>query len=380
MISQRLKPKTSARGSSLLLLLILALTPVAGVFAQSMGRIFGAQEPELAELFNAAYIAQAKMFEEIAAIDNSPATQAARDQFEQDLRMRANMSMGETMAMMRMDASMTKSGPFDGRESDFSAEMIELLAARHSSSAVVDAYEDSPLPSQVVEVLQRGRRFESRLYEILADPSVSDIPTALSDAVATYLSADLSVPAKPMPADLLLEHPHAGAFARGYPKLSGLLWATQWVQLATIEALLLQAQDAQYWGSVDIVRDRFQRKMGGSPLPVELPMTPAIAPTLFTLSPDTAVILDNLNVFETVIADVLSYPNLENKNAVANALAVQFTSRDASFDSTMDYLLFALRGGIYNQGGPAIGELSQSERNRSRMEMGMQHAMIMSTQ
>jgi hypothetical protein len=98
------------------------------------------------------------------------------------------------------------------------------------------------------------------------------------------------------------------------------------------------------------------------------------------LSPDTAVILDNLNVFETVIADVLSHPNLTNKNAAANALVAQFTSRDATSDSTIDYLLFALRGGIYNQGGPAIGELSQSERNRSRAEMGMQHAMIMSTQ
>jgi hypothetical protein len=81
-----------------------------------------------------------------------------------------------------------------------------------------------------------------------------------------------------------------------------------------------------------------------------------------------------------VIADVLSYPNLENKDVATDALVAQFTNPDTSFASTMDYLLFALRGGIYNQGGPAIGELSQSERNRSRSEMGMQHAMIMSTQ
>jgi hypothetical protein len=44
---------------------------------------------------------------------------------------------------------------------------------------------------------------------------------------------------------------------------------------------------------------------------------------------------------------------------------------------TMDYLLNALRGGIFNQGGPAIGELGQSERNRSRSAMEMQHSMIM---
>jgi hypothetical protein len=363
-----------------LLLLFLVLATDADVRAQAMGRVFSAQESELAELFDAAFVAQAKMFEEISAIDNSSAMQGARTQFEQNLRMRANMSMAEVMATMHMDASMTMPGPFDERESVFGARMINLLDERQSKSAVLDAYVNSPLPRQVVEVLQRGRQFESRLYEILADPSVSDIRSALSDEVANYLSAELSVPAKPMPADLLLEHPHAGAFARGYPKLSGLLWATQWVQLATIEALLMQAQGAQYWGSADTVRERFQRKMQGSLLPVELPMTPAIAPTLFSLSPDAAVILDNLNVFETVIADVLSYPNLEDKIVATNALMAQFTNADTRFASTMDYLLFALRGGIYNQGGPAVGELSQSERNRSRTEMGMQHAMIMSTQ
>ena len=372
--------ESSVRTSSFLLVLILVLTTVTGVFAQTMGRIFSTQESELAELFDAAFVAQAKMFEEISAIDNAPATQVARNQFEKNLRMRANMSMAEMMAMMNTDASMMMPGPFDERESRFGAQMINLLAARQSSSAVLDAYDNSPLPRQVVEVLQRGRQFESRLYEILADPAISNIRAALNDEVANYLSADSSVPAKPMPADLLLEHPQAGAFARGYPKLRGLLWTTQWVQLATIEALLVQAREVQYLGSVDTVRERFQMKMQGSLLPVELPMTPAIAPTLFTLSPDTAVIIDNLNVFETIIADVLSYPNLENKNVATNALVAQFTNPDTSFASTMDYLLFALRGGIYNQGGPAIGELSQSERNRSRTEMGMQHAMIMSTQ
>ena len=372
--------KTPVDASAFLLLLFLVLASVTGAFAQTVGRVFSTQESELAELFDAAFVAQAKMFEEISAIDKSPATQAARDQFEKNLRMRANMPMAEMMAMMQMDASMMMPGPFDERESHFGTQMINLLAARQSRSAVLDAYENSPLPRRVVAVLQRGRQFESRLYEILADPSISDKRAALNVEVANYLSADLSVPAKPMPAALLLEHSQAGAFARGYPKLSGVLWTTQWVQLATIEALLLQGQEVQYWGSVDTVRTRYQGKMQGSLLPVELPMTPAIAPTLFSMSPDTAVIIDNLNVFETLIADILSYPNLDNKNVAANALVAQFTNPDASYASTMDYLLFALRGGIYNQGGPAIGELSQSERNRSRTEMGMQHAMIMSTQ
>lgn len=380
MSSHNLGRKSLVKASTIVLLIFLVLATTTAAFAQTMGRVFSTHESELAELFDAAFVAQAKIFEEISAIDSSPATQAARNQFEQNLRKHNKLSMAEMMAMMQMHASMTMPGPFDERESRFGTQMISLLNARQSRSAVLDAYDNSPLPPQVVEVLHRGRQFESRLYEILADPSISDMRTALNDEVAIYLAASGSVPAQPMPEDILLEHPHAGAFARGYPKLSGLLWLTQWVQLATIEALLLQAQEVQYLGSVDTVRARFKEKMQGSLLPVEQPMAPAIAPTLFSISPDAAVIIDNLNVFETVVADVQSYPNFENKNIATNLFVAQFTNAEASFATTIDYLLFALRGGIYNQGGPAIGELSQSERNRSRMEMGMQHAMIMSTQ
>ncbi len=198
-----------------------------------------------------------------------------------------------------------------------------------------------------------------------------------------YLSSSLAVPDRPKPASLLLDHPYAGTFAEAYPKLSTLLWSTQWVQLAAIEAMILQEQATYYWGSVETVRERFQGKitdsaMAESPLPVELPMAPAIAPRLFTLSPRAAIVLDNLNMFETVVADVLAYPNLTDKAAMVDSLVDEFTNGNESFDPTIDYLVSALRGGIYNQGGPAIGELQQSERNRSRMEMGMQHSMIMS--
>ena len=290
--------------------------------------------------------------------------------------MRANMSMAEMMAMMKMDAGMAMPGPFDEFESTVSSEMMELLQTQHSSAEILDAFEDSRLPNRVIEVIRSGRTFENRIYEILADNSISDKAAALNDAVATYLSRDLSVPARPKPASLLLNHPYAGAFVDGYPKLSSLLWSTQWLQLATIEAMILQERDSYYWGSVEAVRGRFQDKMqdsamSRSPLPVELPMAPAIAPTLFTLNSEAAIILDNLNMFETVVADTLAYPNLRNKEAIVNSLVDEFTNHAENFDPTIDYLVSALRGGIYNQGGPAIGELSQSERNRSRMEMGM---------
>ena len=353
------------------------------VSAQTIGEKFSEAQPELADLFDAVYISHAKMFEGIAAIDASPAAREARDQFENSLRMRVEMSMAEMMATMRMQADMSMPGPFNMWEFPVRSEMMELLRTRQSSADILDAYRDSPLRMRAVEVIRRGRLFETRVYDVIADAAVSDKVAALGDAVGMYLASELSVPARPKASRLLFDHPHAGAFFNGYPGLSGLFWSTQWLQLAAIEAMIVQ-QEEDYRGSVETVRARFQNKIVSdsqtrSLVPVELPMAPAIAPRLFSLSQETAIILDNLNMFETVVADVLSYPNVENKAAVVDSLVEEFTNQAENFDPTIDYLASALRGGIYNQGGPALGELSQSERNRSRMEMGMRHSMIMST-
>jgi hypothetical protein len=108
-------------------------------------------------------------------------------------------------------------------------------------------------------------------------------------------------------------------------------------------------------------------------------MAPAIAPDLYSQSPEAAIILDNLNLLETVIADILAFPNAENRDKLMDQAITYFTGKDTNNAQSMDYLLFALRGGIYNQGGPAVGELMQSERNRAREAMDMQHNMIMSS-
>jgi hypothetical protein len=383
MTSQALGRRIRALAITSVFSLVLTLIMVTGASSQTIGTKFRKQQPELADVLDATYLAQAKTFDEIAAIDSSAFAREARDRFASDLRMRANMSMTEMMVMMRMQAGAHALGPFDELEFPVSSELTELLRTKHSRAELRDAYGDSSLPERAVEVVRLGRSFETRVFEILADESVTDKGAALDDAVDTYLGDALSVPARPKPASLLLDHPYAGTFAEGYPKLSGLLWSGEWLQLAAMEAMIFEAQNANYWGSVDEVTERFRRKITGgerneSPTPVELPTVPAIAPSLFSISPQTAIVLDNLNMFETVVADILTYPNLENKGTKIDSLVDQFTDHAEGFDPTMDYLVSALRGGIYNQGGPAIGELSESERNRSRMEMGMQHAMIMS--
>ena len=360
---------------------LLTSVAIISVSAQANGGRFSDAQPALAGLFDAAYVSQARMFEGIAATDVSPAARDVRNQFERSLRRQATMSMAEMMATMNMQAGMNMPGPFDSWESEIRSDMMALLRTRPSRSEVLGAYEGSSLPERAVDVIRLGRLFENRVYEILADAAIQDKRSALDDAVAMYLSSGSSVPERPKPAGLLFDYPRAGTFLSAYPRLSGLLWSTQWLQLAAIEAMILQEQEDD-GSSVVAVVERFQNKITSdvptrSPVPVELPMAPAIAPRLFSLSPGTAVILDNLNMFETAVADTLGFPNAENKGAAVNALVDEFTDQAENFDSTIDYLASALRGGIYNQGGPALGELSQSERNRSRMEMGMRHSMIM---
>jgi len=372
-----------ALAASCVLSVLLTSVAITAVSAQAIGERLSEAQPELAGLFDAAYVSQATMFQGIAAIDISPAARDARNQFESSLRMQANMSMAEMMAMTSMRAGMIMSGPFDSWESEIRSEMMALLRTRPSSSEILGAYGGSPLPERAVEVIRLGRLFENRVYEVLADAAVREKGAALDDAATMYLSSGLSVPERPKPASLLFDHPHAGAFLRAYPKLSGLLWSTQWLQLAAVEAMIrLDQEDGRSRVAAGV--ERFQNKIVSdattqSPVPVELPMAPAIAPRLFSLSQDTAIILDNLNRFETVVADTLAYPNVENRAAVVNVLVDEFTDHAENFDPTIDYLASALRGGIYNQGGPALGGLSQSERNRSRMEMGMRHSMIMAT-
>ena len=90
------------------------------------------------------------------------------------------------------------------------------------------------------------------------------------------------------------------------------------------------------------------------------------------------MIIDNLNRLEVAVADIIAYPNLENRDELLEAVADEFTKDDVNVSDEMEYLLSALRGGIFNQGGPAIGELGRSARNRSRDALGMVHTMIKS--
>ncbi|MEQ8955098.1 MAG: hypothetical protein RL120_13285, partial [Gammaproteobacteria bacterium] len=266
--------------------------------------------------------------------------------------------------------------------------LLEQLRARHSDSQASEVFiESEAFDRHTSEVLTRGSAFYKTLMSIYADDSVANKPAAIQAAVQEYLSDDRhSVAALPKSTSYLLEHPQANALVMGYPLLRGFLWSNQWLELAALEALILDTVDSNArGGGVVTVLERYWNKIGSPggmsmfPAPVELPMVPAIAPNLYSQSPEAAYILDNLAVLETMVTDIQAYPFLENRQELIDQAVAEFTNKDDNLAQVLDYLYFALRGGIYNQGGPATGELMASERNRSRSAMGMQHVMIMST-
>ncbi|MBL4572751.1 MAG: hypothetical protein JKY86_06730 [Gammaproteobacteria bacterium] len=373
--------------------LVMASLLSSGLSAQNSAEI-QAQYPDVADLFNAFDVTQAKALEEIATINADPATQQARNELQMNMNMRASMSMSEMMAagMMNHDGPVNMNmgmagGPHHDLEVAARMRLLEVMRGKHSNETAENAFENSSAISRhTAEVFKRGRNFEETLFTIYIDDDVDNKLAAVADAIENYLSDDQhSVAIVPKESSYLLSHDQANGLKTAFPLLRGFLWTHQWLQLAALEAVILQGLDSQFNGGVDVALERFWNKVGSSggmtmfPAPSELPMAPAIAPDLYSQSPEAAIILDNLNLLETVIADILAFPNVENRDESMDQAITYFTDKETNNAQSVDYLLFALRGGIYNQGGPAVGELMQSERNRAREAMNMQHNMIMSS-
>ena len=345
--------------------------------------------PELAALLDAFDVTQAGAFDAIAEINSSPETMAARMELAMHLEILANMTMREMMAMgghSPGEMNMDMDNPHGEREAAARAALREQLRRRHDPETAAAAFRGSAsLDRRAAAIIERGRRFERRLLDIYLDDAIGDKQAAVADAIADYMADDIhSVAGSPKNVGLLLTHDQAGAFQTGFPLLRGFLWSNQWLELAALEAVVLEHVDSNVSGGVDTALERFWNKMGSAggmtmfPAPVELPMAPAIAPNLYSQSMEAAAIIDNLNVLETIVADIMAYPNLDNRAELIESFTAEFTNKTDNLNDSMSYLLFALRGGIYNQGGPAVGELMQSERNRSRSAMDMEHAMVMS--
>lgn len=378
---------------------VLGVSLSAGVLAQSA---LEDNYPELAKLYNAFTVTQAQAFDAIAGITADPALASERQALAEQLEELANMDMHSMMGMgMNVEADehaghnmggMSMGGPYGEAEAQARVALGQTLRGDYSgpeAEAAIMSIE--AVPNHARMVMRWGRMFENNLWNIWADSatSTSDKVRLTQEAVEQYHTGDARHAVSPMPknASLYLETDYADGLAVGFPRISGLLWADQWLQLASLEAIILGEVDPQFAGRVPVVLERFWNKVGSDsgmtmhPAPTEMPSAPAISPQLYSQSPEAARIVDNLNMLETAIADIVAYPNVaeEERTEAIMATISYFTSDDDHNTDEMSYLLSALRGGIYNQGGPALGELMGSERNRSREAMGMQHSMIMSS-
>jgi len=382
------------------LALLLGISVSTGALAQAnLESSVERQHSELARLYHAFTVTHAAALDTIARANLDPRFAQARADMRQHLEQMQIRENSQSMSHGMMhssgdsnshDMDMSMEGPY--RELDVQARvnMGRLVRADHTDAAAAEAYGNvASLPRHAAMVLAAGRQFEEALWSLWADPvtSVDDKVKATQTVIEDYRSADErhAVSVQPKPVALYLDHAYAGSLQSAYPRLSGLLWSNQWLQLASLEAIVRGQVDPQFAGRVGDTLERYYNKLGSDsgmsmfPAPVEMPTVPTIAPTLYTLAPEASIIVDNLNMLDAAIADVIAYPGLDanTREQAILATVAQFTDEDIATDD-MSYLLSALRGGIYNQGGPAIGELQGSERNRSRDAMGMQHHMSMS--
>jgi len=269
-----------------------------------------------------------------------------------------------------------------GRGKVREAETFGLMMRLTSSGALLSRPDPEAeagyagLGAKGAEVIRRTQAFQLEVLAILATVAVSERTKALDEAADRYLSRpEVSLPDVPKDMTVLYDHPYSsivvplpGAPKRKTPRLKGFVWAATWLQLAAEEPLELSTGPDRARG-LEIVTGRFRQKLAyGKPpqtFPSELPLAPSIAPELITTHLRTAAIIDNLNLMHAVLADVLEHPKVVNVRAALDEVVAQFVDRTYRVVDVDDWIRMALRHSIFEQGGPAIGVMTVSDRNGS---------------
>jgi len=348
---------------------------MAGVAAPAAAQdpsagVMEARFPSLAQYLNASEVLQAAVFDEIVISNDSTESQFGKVLLREEI---VELAEAEFSHYHTASNHMAMLGPFRVFETRATPGLQAMIRDNFPPEEIASVLEaNGNIPASAVAVLERGREFGITLLDIYLDNNVIDKHTAVEAALTAYLSEDsLSVPALPKHHDLLSGHPYAYAFRVGFPQLSGLTWASQWLQIAALEATILAASDAEVEMGIETVLGLFSEKVApthGSlmSLPTDIPTMPAIAPNVYSFHPGAAYVLDNISVLKVVIGDLLAHPDVQDRSAAIESAVASFTDKDNYLDEEMKYLEFVLRGGIFNQGGPALGGLTQSERNRGR--------------
>lgn len=359
--------------------LLLCLCPAFSAMADN-DTVLARQYPELQQLLLAHDIVQARAYEEIS-ITNASSTAAIGqrvllDTLEElaDSKTSHYHSAGDHSAML---------GPHRVFESRAVPGLLGVIREDHDAERVSTALADvGNLPPLAVETLQKGRQFIEQLIEIYINPVFENKDAAVALAVENYLQDELhAIAPKPKSDELLSEHPWAYAYKAGFPQLSGLTWASQWLKLGMLELVVSapdrQSRDEDLAYLLELYDEKIKRLHGSLvSLPSDIPTSPVIAPTFFERHPEAAYIIDNLELLKVVIGDILAHPEVEDRWQEIELAVQNYTDRTSNFSDERDYLYYVLRGGIYNVGGPARGGLNRPDRNWTRERSENPHISI----
>ena len=224
------------------------------------------------------------------------------------------------------------------------------------------------LGARAAEVIWWGQAFQREVISILADHDITDPSASLAEAVDTYRSRPLSaLTSVPKNMDILYDHAFAFGFRTGYADLDGFIWAGHWFRLAVTEPLTDIAPGIDRSEGIDTVTTRYFSKLTyGEPpqfFPSEIPLAPAIAPGLIWLSPQAAMIWDNLSMYLEVLADVLASPDVPDVPGAIEAITDFFMDPELAVTDQDEWEIMALRHGIFFQGGYPLSVMTQSELN-----------------
>ena len=250
--------------------------------------------------------------------------------------------------------------------------IVTINREQTAEQAAAALAESGTLPPVAIETLKRGREFVEELLEIYLDDGYDDKKVAVDAAVQRYLSDDEhSVASLPKSDELLSDHPYAYSYRVGFPQLSGLTWASQWLKIATLEIVATAPDQEAKIREVSNVLLYYKEKttrLHGSlvSLPSDIPTIPVIAPNFYTFHPEASAIVDNIEALKVVIGDALAYPDLMARSEIIESMVADYTNKTDYLFDHRDYLISVLRGGIYNAGGPARGGMQRPDRNYSR--------------
>lgn len=226
----------------------------------------------------------------------------------------------------------------------------------------------SVLGERGARIIARGQAFQREVLAVLADPAVTDRRARLAEVVARYSTEpETALPSVPKDMDVLYDHPRTFMFRAGHPDLDGFVWAGHWMKLAATEPLTDLVTREDRAAGLDTVVSRYHSKLSrGAPpqaFPTQIPLAPAIAPGFIYLSPEAAMIWDNLSLLQEVLADILASPDVEDPRAELDGAIDFFLDPELRVTARSDWESMALQHGIFHQGGYPLALMTRSELN-----------------